>query len=46
LGPAEIDECFAAAAADPGDANLTVLLRTDEGRKISGDARSRSEDRS
>lgn len=46
LGPDEIDECFAVAAADPGDANLTVLLQADDSRKISDDARSRSEDRS
>jgi len=44
MGPGEIDECFAAAAADPGDANLTSLLQTDDPRKISGDVRSRSED--
>jgi RNA polymerase sigma-70 factor (ECF subfamily) len=44
MGPDEIDECFAAATADPGDANLTSLLQTDDSRKISGDVRSRSED--
>jgi RNA polymerase sigma-70 factor (ECF subfamily) len=44
LGPAAIDECFAAAAADPGDANLADLIGQDDARKISAGARSRSEE--
>jgi RNA polymerase sigma-70 factor, ECF subfamily len=39
----EIDECFAAAAADPGDANLDDLLADGE-RKVSPDERSTIEE--
>lgn len=42
--PAEIDECFVAAAGDPGDANLSDLLGEGEVRKGSAGARSRIEE--
>ena len=41
-----IDEAFAAAAGDPGDADLGVLLATEEPRKNPGVVRSRIEERS
>ena len=42
-----IDECFAAAAADPGDVDLSKLLPgADELRKNIGDIRSKVEERS
>ncbi len=43
-GPEEIDECFAAAAADPGDARLTDLIGDDEARKVAAGTRSRIEE--
>jgi RNA polymerase sigma-70 factor (ECF subfamily) len=46
LGAGEIDECFAAAAADPGDANLSDLLGSSEPRKESGAVRSTVKERS
>ena len=46
LGRREIDECFAAAAADAGDANLAELLGPAEPRKESAAARSRIRERS
>lgn len=42
--PAEIDECFAAAAGDPGDASLSDLLGSDEPRKGPAGPRSRIEE--
>jgi RNA polymerase sigma-70 factor (ECF subfamily) len=45
-GPGEIDECFAAAAADPGDARLADLIgEGDETRKIATGPRSQVEER-
>jgi RNA polymerase sigma-70 factor (ECF subfamily) len=46
LRPREIDECFEAAAADPGDANLSDLIGSEEPRKESGAARSTVKERS
>ena len=46
LGRPEIDECFAAAAADAGDANLSELLGPAEPRKEPAAPRSRIRERS
>jgi RNA polymerase sigma-70 factor (ECF subfamily) len=46
LGPREIDECFAAAVADAGDANLADLLGPDETRKEWSAPRSTVKERS
>lgn len=47
LGDRAIDECFHAAAADPGDADLRSLLpETDGARKNATDLRSKVEERS
>lgn len=46
LGSREIDECFAAAAADAGDANLADLLGDDGPRKESAAGRSTVKERS
>jgi RNA polymerase sigma-70 factor (ECF subfamily) len=46
LGPREIDECFAAVTADPGDADLRDLLDPAEQRKNTVAVRSKIEERS
>jgi RNA polymerase sigma-70 factor (ECF subfamily) len=46
LGAREIEECFAAAAADPGDADLGRLLGADKARKDAMIVRSRIEEQS
>lgn len=46
LGAGEIDECLAAAAVDPGDADLSSLLPVEDVRKNTVDIRSKVEERS
>ena len=44
LGPREVDECFAAAAADAGDASVSDLLGDGGERKAGAPSRSRIEE--